>query len=212
MAVFFTGMKTKLTALVLGAFVVARPGTALAATRENPFQAICARNPFALRAVAPPPEPVPEQRPAPSPWQFFLTGVSSLPGVPVAILEFTDPQTKKTHRPPPLRAGETYNGRFTVTAIDVERGSVRIRQDGADTLLDFEKNGIKERTPAPAPPPPAVIRNTAPVPLPPSNRRGLVSGVPWPAIPSPAVNREPVRSPPLPPHPARPPGARELTP
>lgn len=139
----------------------------MAEPTSNPYHPIAARNLFALRAMpieTTPPVLTPEPIQA---LEIKLTGITTLLGEPCAILEFFDPQTKRTDRPPFFREGDRYNGQIMIVAIDAELGLVRIREDGRETILDFVRNGIKERevahmsVPPSAPVLPAMTREEA---------------------------------------------------
>ena len=138
------GIRTEIFAgiLIAGASV-----NAIAGLNLNPYGVISVRNPFGLRAI--PEKKVveePQTRLAPS-VEIKLTGVASFPGSPPrAILEFIDTQSKKTDRPSPFREGDRYNEHIQIVGIDAALGLVRINNDGAELTLDFEKNGIKERS------------------------------------------------------------------
>jgi hypothetical protein len=115
---------------------------AFADVKENPYQVIIDRNPFGLKAI-PIPEPPkqPEAPPIPPP-EIKLTGITTLGEQPKAFLQVEDKQTKKTEFPPPLAAGENFKG-LMVVSIDVENNTVRIKNDDAETTLDFVNNGVK---------------------------------------------------------------------
>lgn len=145
-------MKFKIRPEICASVLIACTATSLAAAlNDNPYQTISSRNPFGLRAI--PIAKVTEERPVPAlpPLEIKLTGVARFPGrSPSAILEFFDPQTKKTDRPPPFGEGDRYNEQIQIVSIDAALGLVRINKDGAEMALDFERNGIKEGTSAPA--------------------------------------------------------------
>lgn len=169
-------MKRGIIAGFFGTAVVAAFSLgAYAEVRDNPYQIIIERNPFALKPIPPPPEPPKkdETPPPPPPLDIKLTGITTLLGPPRVFLELIDSQTKKTERPLPLSEGDLYNN-ITILAIDSENGRVRIRNGDAETTLDFEKNGIK----------PTAVASAAPVPLP---NAGAVpmnpAGVPAPGQP-----------------------------
>jgi hypothetical protein len=144
----------------------------LAETQNHPYAAISRVNAFGLRTVLPgPPQVPPAVEPTP-PIDVRLTGVCTLLGPPIAFFEFMDPRTKKTARPAFFRAGDVYGDGFTVVDIDAQSRSVRVIQNGVETVLDFERNGIKEGTFASATPVPSAPRPLAPK-LPPSLPPGL---------------------------------------
>lgn len=127
---------------------------AAADLKDNPYRVISVRNSFALRPL--PVEKVIESQPSAAPsLEILLTGVTTLLGdSPRAFLEFFDPQTKKTDRPSPFREGDRYNEHIQIVSIDAPLGVVRIRKDGVEMTLDFEKNGIKEGSTKPPVVPP----------------------------------------------------------
>lgn len=116
---------------------------AFAELKENPYQVIIDRNPFGLRPIPPPPEVKPPDPITPPPLDIKLTGITTLLGPPRALLEITDPQTKKVDRPSPFVEGDVYKDTITIVSIDAENNRVKIRNGAAETTLDFEKNGIK---------------------------------------------------------------------
>src|SRR5436190_14085248 len=132
-----------ITGLLGGVIVAGFSLGAFAEVKENPYQVIIDRNPFALRPIPPPPVPQDNTPPPPPALEIKLTGITTLLGPPRVFLEFTDPQSKKTDRPPPLGEGDPYKDGISVVAIDAENGRVRIKNGDAETTLDFEKNGIK---------------------------------------------------------------------
>jgi hypothetical protein len=139
---------------------------AVADLKDNPYHTISARNAFALRAI--PMEKVFEkpQPPATPALEILLTGVATLlDGSPRAILEFFDPQTKKSDRPSPFREGDRYNEHIQVVGIDAALGQVRISKDGREMTLDFEKNGIKEGSDRPPVTPPRPPVANMPLPI-----------------------------------------------
>jgi hypothetical protein len=145
-------MKFTMSWQIWAALLLAWTGVNAAADlKDNPYRVISVRNPFALRAV--PLEKVIEQPQAPAAptVEILLTGVATLlDGSPRAILEFFDPQTKKSDRPSPFREGDRYNEHIRIVSIDAALGLVRISKDGLEMTLDFEKNGIKEGTTKPS--------------------------------------------------------------
>ncbi len=145
---------------------------AVADLRDNPYQAISARNAFALRAIPKDEPKEPPQVPTAPSLEIKLTGVATFPGSSsCAILEFFHPQTKRTDRPPPFREGERYDEHIQVVGIDAARGVVHVSQDGLVMALDFERNGIKEGSTALPIAPPRVPTANMPQPIPPG--RGI---------------------------------------
>jgi hypothetical protein len=155
-----------LVAAVLGVFCL----TAAAEVKDNPYQIIIDRNPFALKPIPPPPAPAPETNsaPPPTPVDVKLTGITTLLGPPKVFLEIINTQTKKTERPPGMLVGEKQHD-VEILAVDVLANTVRIRNGDAETTLDFVNNGIKPggATGAPGapgvPPPPGSHAGVAPI-------------------------------------------------
>jgi hypothetical protein len=127
---------------------------AFADVKENPYQVIIDRNPFALKAIPTTEAPKPPEAPVIPPPQIKLTGIETLGEQPKALLQVEDKQTKKAEFPPPLAAGENYKG-IMVVSIDVENNTVRIKNDDAETTLDFINYGVE-----------TVLTGAAPVPHP----------------------------------------------
>ena len=145
-----------ITGLLGGIIVAGFSLGAFAEVKDNPYQVIIDRNPFGLKPIPPPPPPPDNTPPPPPALEIKLTGITTLLGPPRVFLEFTDPQSKKTDRPPPLGEGDPYKDGISVVAIDAENGKVKIRNGDTETTLDFEKNGIK----------PGAVASAAPVPHP----------------------------------------------
>ncbi len=143
-----------ITNLLGGAIVAGFSLGAFAEMKENPYQAIIDRNPFGLKPVPIVEPPKPAEVPPPPPLEIKLTGITTLGGPPRALLEFTDPQTKKTDRPSPFVEGDSYKDSITIVAIDAVNNVVRIKNGDAETTLDFNKNGIKPNLAATATPVP----------------------------------------------------------
>ena len=159
-----------ITGLLGGVIVAGFSLGAFAEMKENPYQVIIDRNPFGLRPVPIVEPPKPPEIPAPPPLKIKLTGITTLLGPPRAILEFTDPQTQKTDRPPPFSENDTYKDNITIVSIDAENKRVRIKNGDAETTLDFEKDGIKPSggvaSAAPVPHPGVTPLNTGVPPVP----------------------------------------------
>ncbi len=157
-----------ITGLLGGVIVAGFSLGAFAEVKDNPYQVIIDRNPFGLRPPPPPPSTEPPPPPPVPALEIKLTGITTLLGPPRVFLEFTDPTTKKTDRPPPLGEGDPYKDGISIVSIDAENGRVKIRNGDAESTLDFDKNGIK---------PGAATASAAPVPHP-----GL-PGSPVPPVP-----------------------------
>ncbi len=162
-----------ITGLLGGVIVAGFSLGAFAEVKDNPYQVIIDRNPFGLKPIPPPPAP-PDNTPPPAPvLEIKLTGITTLLGPPRVFLEFTDPQSKKTDRPPPLGEGDPYKDNISIVSIDAENGRVKIKNGDAETTLDFEKNGIK---------PGGAVAAAAPVPHP--GLQGLNPVPPVPGVPA----------------------------
>jgi len=155
-----------ITGLLGGVIVAGFTLGAYGEIKENPYQVIIDRNPFGLRTPPPPPPPVEVKPPEVPPPEIKLTGITTLLGPPRALLEFTDPQTKKVDRPSPFEEGDKYKDNIEIVSIDPDNQKVRIKIGEAVTTLDFEKNGIKPSTASAAPVPhpglPGVVNPAVP--------------------------------------------------
>jgi hypothetical protein len=121
----------------------------LADDQSNPFQSITDRNVFALKPPPPPPSNDPAPAPPPQLAKVVLTGLTSLfgPNDKRAFLEIEETGGKeKKSTKPILREGER-NGVVEVIAIDLDKGVVKIRNNGFETNLVFA-----EQKSSPAPP------------------------------------------------------------
>ncbi|HTD68225.1 MAG TPA: hypothetical protein VK846_17005 [Candidatus Limnocylindria bacterium] len=179
-----------LSGIILGGFSLG----AFAELKDNPYQVIVDRNPFGLKPVPIVEPPKPPDVPAPPPLDIKLTGITTLLGPPRALLEFTDPQTKKTDRPSPFVEGDVYKDSITIVSIDAENNRVRIKNGDAETTLDFDKNGIKPNLAASAPPvahpgvaPLGLGMPAAGQPTPASGRSAILGGGAAAVAPNPAA-------------------------
>lgn len=136
--------------------------SAFADTRENSYTIIPQRNAFALKEI-PPPVPPNTNPPAPPPAQVKLSGITTILSRALALLEYTEPG--KQVQKPILSAGQR-DGPIEILEIDARAGTVKIRNGGVETLLTFEKDGIKPPSgPAgPVPGAPGVAAAAHPVP------------------------------------------------
>lgn len=156
---------------------------------NNPYQEIVLRNAFNLKPPPPPPDPS-ATNPPPAPVKIVLTGISTLSGTPKVLLEITENAPgKKPEFPPPLVPGDV-QGRVEIVSIDADKGEVKVKIDGAERVLTFEKDGAKPGSTAAAPPavpggvprPPGVMPPAVPVPAPaaaattPSGNYGVLVG------------------------------------
>jgi hypothetical protein len=168
-----------ITGLLGGVIVAGFSLGAFAEVKDNPYQVIIDRNPFGLKPIPLPPPPPDNTPPPPPALEIKLTGITTLLGPPRVFLEFTDPQSKKTDRPPPLGEGDPYKDGISIVSIDAENGRVKIRNGDVERTLDFDKDGLK--------PGGAVAAAGAPVPHP--GLPGLSAVPPVPGAPgAPAAN------------------------
>src|SRR5688572_11913468 len=112
--------------IVTGALVLAFGLSAMASTRQNPFDVIVARNVFGLRPIPEAKSSEPESPPAPLLPEIRLTGITTLLGKPIVTLHYEDKQAKKTEFPPLLAEGESYRD-LKVEHIDLEAQTVAVR-------------------------------------------------------------------------------------
>jgi hypothetical protein len=172
--------------------------------KDNPYQVIIDRNPFNLKPIPPPPEPV-AATPTNTPPQvdIKLTGITTLLGPPRAFLQLMNQQTKKPEFPPGLEVGDRF-GDIEILAINTGEETVRIKQGDGETTLDFKNHGIKSAVaggPAPAPggpglmpPPPAHAFPGAPgvTGAPTQNgSRAIVAGNSAGSVPTPGMGAMP---------------------
>ena len=132
--------------IVTGALVLAFGLSAMASTRQNPFDVIVARNVFGLRPIPETKSPEPEAPPAPLLPEIRLTGITTLLGKPIVTLQYEDKQAKKTEFPPLLAEGESYRD-LKVEHIDLEAQTVAVRVGQTRDILDFVQDGVKPSTP-----------------------------------------------------------------
>ena len=163
---------------------------------QNPYQVIVARNPFGLRPPPPPPPPVTNAPPA-SKVDIFLTGMSTLLGPKRAYFMTEEGKGKTKYYA--LGEDERSDG-VEVLEIDGANKTVRVKNQGVETLMSFSTHGIKTVAP-PMPmapgtpglpgttPPPgganALLNNISPPPPPgsaptasPANVGGAVRSIP----------------------------------
>jgi len=167
-----------LRSLLAGAAFAGFSLGAFADVKENTYQVIIERNPFGLKPIPPPPVPVVDTNPPPVEVEIKLTGISNLTGSPKAFIELIETKTKKTERPPPMVVGDK-QGDVEILSIDPDNYTVRIRKGGAETTLDFEKNGYKAGAALAGGAPAPHIPGVPPIPVPPQ---------PVPGFPNPNPN------------------------
>jgi hypothetical protein len=195
-------MKSGTIRRLLGVMLVAGFSLiAWAEIKENPYQVIIDRNPFALKPIPPPPPPPPppvETNTPPAAPEVKLTGITTLLGAPKAFLQVEDKQAKpaKMEFPPALAVGGTFKT-LEVLAIDVDAGTVKVRIGDTESTLDFINNGVKSAAAAAAPAPhpgviPPIPGQTVPGmpgavnPAGANTGRGAIIGGGAPTIPNPA--------------------------
>ena len=123
--------------LVLGGAALLSGVPSLAAeVTGNPFQVIVERNAFRLKP-APAPQVVSTNPPPPPPSNVRLTGVYEWSGVKKAVLEITDPVSKKVDHPMPLVEGDE-QGLVKIISIDVKAGKVEIQNGTETATLTFD--------------------------------------------------------------------------
>jgi len=150
--------------MTLGAWFVAGPLSS-ADTVSNPYEPIVLRNPFGIKPVPEPPAQPPAGPPVALP-KVILTGITTMFGPPKALIEITEAEPGKAAsiRRPILREGEK-DGTVEVVSIDAANASVRIKNSGFETNLNFE---VAKSGSVPGGPPPLasglVAPNVPPVP------------------------------------------------
>jgi hypothetical protein len=150
--------------MTLGAWFVAGPLSS-ADTVSNPYEPIVLRNPFGIKPVPEPPAQPAAGPPVALP-KVILTGITTMFGPPKALIEITEAEPGKAAsiRKPILREGEK-DGTVEVISIDAANASVRIKNSGFETNLNFE---VAKSGSVPGGPPPLasglVAPNVPPVP------------------------------------------------
>jgi len=144
--------------MTLGAWFVAGPLSS-ADTVSNPYQPIVLRNPFGIKPVPEPIAQVKEGPPVALP-KVILTGITTMFGPPKALIEITEAEPGKAAniRRPILREGEK-DGTVEVISIDPANASVRIKNSGFETNLNFE---VAKSGSVPGGPPPLASGLVAP--------------------------------------------------
>lgn len=144
---------------------------------ENPYLGIPERNAFGIKPPPPPPpEPKAIEVPKP-PANVTLTGFSEFDDGKIVYLMFNLPGAK-TPEYSSLHEGDAQNG-VEILQIDLASETVRIRQNGTESTLDYKSNGNKA-APGPGGPavpgqPPAFVAPRAPSGGPVVIRRGGVA-------------------------------------
>ena len=124
---------------------------ALGEIRSNPYQSIIDRNAFALKPPPPPPDPAASLPPPPPPSNVKLTGITSMfgPSSKRAMLEILETGPGKLPKKPTLKEGER-EGNVEVVSIDVEKGLVKILNNGVESVLGFTNDVAKATLPGAA--------------------------------------------------------------
>lgn len=140
----------------------------------NPYLGIPERNAFGIKPPPPPP-PEPKAIEIPkSPTNVVLTGFSEFDDGKVVYLMFTAIGAKSPEYIS-LHEGDAHNG-VEVLQIDLASESVRIRQNGTESVLDYKSNGNKAPGGPGVPGTPAIFAQpNAPVSGPVVIRRGGVA-------------------------------------
>lgn len=130
--------------MALGAFIPLCALSSGAASADNPYDGIVARNVFALK---PPPAPATIEEAKPPPPKIFLTGITTILGKKQALLKSPPPPAKPGQPPPTelsyiLTEGQR-EGDIEVVAIDEKAGTVKVLNSGTLFVLNFEKDGQK---------------------------------------------------------------------
>ena len=137
--------------LILAGLLLA--GNARAVTKDlgdSPYEGIVKRNAFELKPI--PPVVIETNTPPPPPSNLKLTGISTITDTPQLMLIVTEPGGKQVNKM--LKEGEK-DGAIEVVSIDAKAGSAKVRNAGTETLMTFEKDGVKLQ-PGPAPNPMAM--------------------------------------------------------
>ncbi len=138
-------MKTRISTVCLAAALLAGATLmVLADAKPNPYQSIIDRNAFALKPPPPPPDPAAALPPPPPPSNVKLTGITSMfgPSSKRAMLEIVETGPGKLPKKPTLREGEA-EGSVEVVSIDVEKGLVKIKNNGIEAIIGFTNEVAK---------------------------------------------------------------------
>ncbi len=114
-------------------------GVALAGgPAQNPYQAILERNVFGLRTPPPPPPP----KPPPPPPKIYLTGITTILGDKLALMEaMSVPKPGQPSREIPLMLAEGQRqDQIQVLKIDTKARKVEVNDRGTRVTLTFDKN------------------------------------------------------------------------
>lgn len=119
---------------VVGSAIVA----GAAESPSNPYHPILERNAFALKPIPEPaPPPPPETAPPPPPSSIKLTGITSILSTKRALFEITPQTPGKLPTKPILGVGDPAVDGLEVVAIDVDKGEVKIRNNGEESTVTF---------------------------------------------------------------------------
>jgi hypothetical protein len=157
-------LKVTLFALCIGSLSV--PVHAIVKDAEpNRYESIPDRNIFGLKPIE---QPQVSNQPPVLP-KLFLTGITTILGNKRVLLKEVPPTGSPgaTNKEESLILTEGQReGHVEVLAIDEKAGRVRVNNSGNEMTLTFEKDGIKQATPAPptAPALPGALPGAAPAP------------------------------------------------
>jgi hypothetical protein len=163
---------------------------------NTPYDVIVERNPFGLKPP-PPPGPVEPEKPPEPPAGLDLTGITTFEGEKRAHFTVKSKDGKTPPEPKTFREGQRQD-QIEVISIDAEKGAVRLRNSGIETVVSFETHGAKVpvgAVPIPTPPGSPLIRPAGipGIPQPPGMPQGIGVNPAAPAIPTRSI-----RVPPLP--------------
>lgn len=136
--------------LILLATIVGTPLVAGAGEPSvNPYYPILERNAFALKPIPEPtPPPEPDAAPPPPPSSIKLTGITSILSTKRALFEITPQTPGKLPTKPILGVGDPAVDGLEVLSIDVDKGEVKIRNNGDESTVTFAA-ATSDSTPAP---------------------------------------------------------------
>jgi hypothetical protein len=155
----FGAMKHGVILLVyagVGWMLCGSPASAAASDgADNPYQAILARNIFALKDPPPPPDTTPPPPPLP---QVELIGIADVFGVKKALVKIAEgaKPVDMNKDPTVVMAVGQREKDLEVLEIDERAASVKVRNRGTEAVLVFKKDKLVLPTAPPVAPNPAV--------------------------------------------------------
>ena len=163
---------------VLGSVALIQ-GLSFAAVEDNPYHSIVDRNVFDLKPPPPPP-PVEQPKPVTPPSTVRLTGITTILGPKLALFMVKSQEPPAAGKPagPPkeksvmLKEGAR-EGDLEVVEINVKENTVKIKIDGVESTVTFEKNPL-----AGAGPPGGGMPGGAPAGVPGGGPHGGFPGAP----------------------------------